>query len=109
MDDEWSCYNLEDCVRSGPKVYGKTAIPVGRYRIVIDLSVRFQRRMPRLLDVAGFSGIRIHNGNTAADTEGCILIGASRKSNFVGYSRQVFAKLMERLEATRDEIWIEIV
>lgn len=85
------CYVLEDTVREIEgvpvedwKIKGKTAIPRGRYEIVIDMSTRFGKLMPHLLNVAGFSGIRIHAGNTDKDTEGCLIpgtdIGVDRRS-----------------------------
>lgn len=69
------------------KVYGKTAIPVGEYKVTMSYSVRFKKVMPLLLDVMGFSGIRIHSGNTAEDTEGCILCGMNSEKGKVMNSR----------------------
>lgn len=58
-------FTCEDTVRDGPKIPGATAIPAGKYKVVITFSNRFQRHLPLLLDVPGFSGIRIHSGNVA--------------------------------------------
>ena len=77
-------FTLEDEVREQPgqpvrfwKVAGKTAIPSGEYRVHISVSTRFRRLLPLLLEVPGFTGVRIHPGNQSSDTEGCILIGST--------------------------------
>ena len=105
---DFSCFTLEDRVRApGVKVQDKTAIPAGRYRVVVDFSQRFQRRMPLLLDVPMFTGIRIHSGNTAEDTRGCILVGEWRASDWVADSRKAFLRLFPLIDAA-DELWIAI-
>ena len=98
-------WTLEDQVREIPggpvsdwKIPKETAIPVGEYRVVITMSNRFKRRMPILLGVEGFTGIRIHSGNTAEDTEGCLLVGLTRMGAAVYQSRAAFAKLYDLLE-----------
>jgi hypothetical protein len=92
------CWTLEDRVRpDGEKVQGETAIPAGRYEVIINYSARFKRPMPLLLDVPDFTGIRIHSGNTDADTEGCILVGTEYNENVITNSRIAFAQLMDLL------------
>jgi hypothetical protein len=105
---DFSCFTLEDRVREpGIKVQDKTAIPAGRYKVVVDFSQRFQRRMPLLLDVPMFTGIRIHSGNTAADTRGCILVGEWRAPDWLGDSRKAFIKLFPLIEGAED-LWIAV-
>lgn len=106
----FSCFTLEDPERN-EKIYGKTAIPRGRYRVVITYSNRFKRRMPLLLDVPGFEAIRIHSGNKAVDTEGCILVGMTRSLNWISRSREAYSILFKMIDnALRDgnEVWVEI-
>jgi len=67
VDGVYECYTLEDVVRNGTKVLGKTAIPTGEYKLIIDASVRFKQDMPHILDVPNFTGVRIHSGNTSAE------------------------------------------
>lgn len=76
INNEVFCYTLENVVRpkNSVKIKGETAIPAGRYEVVINYSNRFKRMMPLLLNVPNFSGIRIHGGNTVKDTDGCILV-----------------------------------
>lgn len=100
VDGAFQCWICEDTVRpDGEKVPGKTAIPYGSYRIDVTLSQRFKRWLPLLLDVPNFSGIRIHPGNTAADTEGCLLPGRDRLASGVGQSRLAFDALYAKIVA----------
>jgi hypothetical protein len=114
----FECYTLEDTDRKmedgGEKVYGGTCIPRGTYSIDVTLSNRFKRRLPILKNVPGFEGIRIHPGNTAADTEGCILVGVKDDSreDKVLMSRVTFDGLFGRIEKAllrSEKITIEIV
>lgn len=112
VGSRFECYTVEDQVRiPGQKVPGETAIPAGRYQVLITRSRRFGRDLPEILNVPGFTGIRIHPGNTKRDTDGCILPGAVRTATGVGQSRAAFAQLFEKIEAALDaggEVWIEI-
>lgn len=98
-----TCETLEDFDRhleeGGKKVYGKTCIQRGVYGVIVDMSARFKVRMPLLLKVPQFEGVRIHPGNTSEDTEGCILVGKTRGVDFVGDSRKAYEALMANLEA----------
>jgi hypothetical protein len=88
------CFTLEDFVREGEKVPGATAIPTGRYALKVNYSRRFNMVLPILVDVPQFSGVRIHAGNDAGDTEGCILVGRTRGEDWIGESRAALGDLM---------------
>lgn len=112
INGEYFCDTLEDVVRPiDEKVYGKTAIPEGIYTVVLTMSNRFKKILPLLLQVPKFEGVRIHSGNTAADTEGCILVGKNKEKGKVLESRAVFSQLMKRLESVenKENITIEIL
>lgn len=105
VDGRRECYVIEDPVRpAGEKVYGKTAIPAGEYGIVITVSPRFGVPMPLLLDVPGFQGVRIHPGNTAADTEGCLLPGTTLapNENELWHSRTAYNALFKKIQMALD-------
>lgn len=97
VDGVFECWTLEDPVRMGPKIHGETAIPSGTYNVVITMSPRFKRDLPLICDVQGFSGVRIHPGNTTADTEGCLLVGDVRLAKTIGKSRIAFNRLFAKL------------
>ncbi|CAB4177300.1 hypothetical protein UFOVP998_7 [uncultured Caudovirales phage] len=116
IDDVWFCWTLEDALREVPgrpvaewKVAGQTAIPSGRYRVRLTKSARLGVVTPEILDVPGYTGIRIHWGNKRQDTEGCPLTGRHRDpANYqVLESRLAFEALMGRLTLA-PEIWIDI-
>lgn len=93
------------------KVFAKTAIPRGRYQVVVNYSDHFKQFMPLLIGVKGFEGVRIHSGNKPEDTEGCILIGLEDSSDgFMGDSRKAYTDLMLHVnEVIKEEkIWITI-
>ena len=126
------CDTLEDCVRDTNrngrfdngevKIRGQTAIPYGTYAVTLDVqSPKFRMReayrfcdgyLPRLLDVPDFEGVLIHIGNTADDTEGCILVGENRRVGRLENSTATFRRLYEVLRRAADRgesITIEIV
>ena len=123
VDGRYFCDTLEDVVRDRnddgdlndvgeTKVYGETAIPRGVYKVVVNLSNTFKRRLPLLLDVPHFVGIRIHRGNSVRDTSGCILVGENKMRGMVinstGYELRL-TDLLERAQERNEPIEIEIV
>lgn len=116
IDGKYFCDTLEDKVRDlrfdgSGKVYGKTAIPSGEYKVTLTLSNRFKKVLPLLHDVPFFEGIRIHSGNTDKDTDGCLLVGENREKGKVLFSRPTMERLMKRMrdaESRGEDITISI-
>lgn len=94
------------------KVYGETCIPFGTYKIIVNMSPKFKRELPRLLNVPSFEGVLIHRGNTAKDSAGCILIGENKAVgkvlNSTSYEERL-VKMMKNAISRGEEITIEIV
>lgn len=100
VDGAYQCWVLEDTVRPpGEKVHGATAIPFGTYKVILNRSQRFGKTLPLVCNVPDFEGIRIHPGNTPADTDGCLLVGTERAGGTVLNSRGAFNALMVKLVA----------
>lgn len=105
--------SLEEIKRR--KVYGKTAIPLGRYQVLINYSARFKRLLPILVGVPGYEGIRIHPGNRHVDTSGCLLPGRvwgkENDDYFVGNSKTSADSLQNAIAAAinrGEKVFIEI-
>ena len=118
INDKFECYSLEDPVREiegvpveSWKIKGKTAIPRGRYRVIITHSKRFGKDLPELENVPGFTKIRIHGGNTSKDTEGCILLGQMRGNNSLVYSQmamKLFMPILKYALTNDEECWVTV-
>ena len=129
IDGKYFCDTLEDkdrglrqdmpvAVIRATKRKGITAIPTGRYRVTLAVqSPKFSKRaiyqfcngyLPRLINVPGYDGVLIHIGNTARDTEGCLLVGKNTQVGKVLDSRKTFIELYDRLLGAKDDIYIKI-
>ena len=107
IDGEYFSDTLEDTVRDltkEKKVYGKTAIPAGRYEVILNYSPKFKKELPRLLNVPHFDGILIHSGVTPEHTEGCILIGENKVKGQVLNGRHYQQVLVDRFAKERQEV-----
>lgn len=90
------CDTIEDHYRdlsSEKKVPGETCIPFGAYPVIMSFSPRFQRMLPELLNVPHFTGIRIHPGNKAVDSQGCILPGIKAGAGWVKDSKITYQRI----------------
>ena len=124
IDGQYFCDTIEDRDRGlnnqmplseikAKKVYGETAIPTGTYGLTMKVvSPKYSKkksfaftggRMPRLLNVPGYEGVLIHSGNTAADSEGCILVGENKAVGKVLNSMTTFKALWSVLNQRKSE------
>lgn len=118
INGEYFCDTVEDCDRGlsqnmknstieAKKMYGNTAIPTGRYSVVLSYSNKFKKTLPLLKNVLGFGGIRIHSGNTAEDSLGCIIVGENKIKGGVINSKVTLERLMAKLRG-QTNIWLTI-
>lgn len=125
INGEYFCDTLEDKDRGlkqnmslseikAKKVYGKTAIPAGEYEITLHIiSPKYSKKpwfvkfcgakMPRILNIPGYDGVLIHEGNSDKDTCGCVLVGKNTVVGKVLESKNTFAKLYPILKAASDK------
>lgn len=119
VGDKLFCYTLEDKDRGlkssdllpliiAKKIYGKTAIPKGTYKLTLTQSPRFGRVLPRLHGVKGFDGVLLHRGNSANDSLGCILLGYKKGENSIFESTKAETNLINYLTIHGNEHEIEI-
>ena len=124
INGKFFCNTIEDTVRKLPavcpntpngcsstckeKIYARTAIPAGTYKVTLQYSPKYKKKMPYLHDVPHFLGILIHSGNTEVDSAGCIIVGNNVVKGKVLESRATFQKLYSILESAAD-ITIQIV
>ena len=109
VNDQFFSFSLEDQLREVKgqpveswKVKGQTAIPEGVYRCRLSWSPKFQKVLPEVLEVPGFTGIRIHSGNRHEDSEGCVLIGFQRANAVISESRAAMARLIVDMDVAKD-------
>ena len=117
IDGKYYCDVLEDTVRDldrdgrfangESKIYGKTAIPYGKYEVEVTYSPRFKRELPLIKNVPHFSGIRIHRGNTEDDTSGCLIVGENKEVGKVLNSTPYEIELTKMLKGQKN-VTIEI-
>lgn len=91
------------------KVYGETAIPAGEYEVRMTYSPKYKRRMPQVMDVPGWTGVRMHSMNEAKDSLGCIGMGKNDKPGWISNSRATHAEFDKRLEASGGRCRLRIV
>lgn len=108
LNGVYFCDTLEDTDRGlntamsvdeilAKKIKAQTAIPTGKYDVILTFSPRFKRVLPLLLNVPGYQYIRVHNGNRPDSTEGCLLVGENKVKGQVINSRATLERLMSVL------------
>lgn len=130
IDGEFICNTIEDTDRGltqsmseeeikSKKIYGQTAIPTGRYKVLMDVvSPKFSQKefymnvckgkVPRLEGIKGFSGVLIHSAATADNVEGCIGIGFNTEIGRLTSIKEAFEKVYSKLSSSKEDIWITI-
>lgn len=130
IDGEFICNTIEDIDRGltqdmseeeikSKKIYGKTAIPTGRYKVLMNVvSPKFSQKefymnvckgkVPRLEGIKGFSGVLIHSAATADNVEGCVGVGFNTEVGRLTSIKEAFEKVYSKLSSSKEDIWITI-
>lgn len=130
IDGEFICNTIEDTDRGltqsmseeeikSKKIYGQTAIPTGRYKVLMNVvSPKFSQKefymnvckgkVPRLEGIKGFSGVLIHSAATADNVEGCIGVGFNTEIGRLTSIKEAFEKVYSKLSSSKEDIWITI-
>jgi Family of unknown function (DUF5675) len=114
IDGANECFTLEKPLQfdGQENIHDKTCIPQGRYQVVNQESPKFGQMMPHLVDVPNRDHVMFHWGNTAVDTDGCILLGEVRLSDtMIGESKAAFQAFVPKLEqawANSEEVWLTV-
>lgn len=130
INNEFICNTIEDTDRGltqsmseeeikSKKIYGKTAIPSGRYKILMNVvSPKFSQKefymnvckgkVPRLEGIKSFSGVLIHSAATADNVEGCIGVGFNTEIGRLTSIKEAFEKVYSKLSSSKEDIWITI-
>lgn len=87
LNGAFICYALENSAK---------AIPAGLYNVQNSKSPKFKRELPLLFssNVPQSRGIRIHRGNTAKDSQGCVLVGMGRSTEKSSVTESTNAEVM---------------
>ena len=123
IDNVYFCDTLEDKVRDynkdgdlldkgETKIFGETAIPYGIYKVIVNMSPKFGRLLPRLLGVKHFDGILMHRGRTSEHTHGCVLVGENKVVGQIlngQYWEEKLVEILLRAQNKGEEITIEII
>lgn len=115
----WLCDILEDKNRDinhdgdlndegETKIFGETAIPCGRYKVILSYSPKFGRILPELLDVPHFTSIRMHRGRTAEHSHGCLLTGENKVKGQVLNGDIYERKVIDIISGAIEDVYITI-
>lgn len=107
IDGRFFCYTLEDLTRS-VKIKHETAIPAGKYLVIINHSPRFKTDLPLLINVPNYVGVRIHNGVSPDHTSGCILVGSAINNDQLLHSKTTLGRLLSKMKSVINKETIHI-
>ena len=109
LEDQPFCWTLEDTCRKN-KIDGKTAIPAGRYQIILHDWKGKGIMVPKLLNVPFYKDIVMHSGNIPEDTDGCIIVGHKATFKSMEESRDALRDLMSKIypKLEKEEVFITI-